>query len=129
MALPVPGTVGEQSSTTRWLRRGESLSFAGTDEEESILPAGVEQPLRGTRSSSARDAVRVYEGISVAELIAMANVGSVRPIRLAEPSIGERHVSGRFRLEDQARLAQRLAVLFNLDADYRQPGEIVLRPS
>jgi transmembrane sensor len=68
-----------------------------------------------------------YDGVAVADLIDAANRSSAQPIRLAETAIGQRRVSGRFRLDDTALLAQRLALLFDLNVDRSHPEEIVLR--
>ena len=69
-----------------------------------------------------------YDGIRVAELIAAANLSASHPIRLGDPTIGERRVSGRFRIDDAGLLAERVAAVFELTVDRSNPAEIVLRP-
>ncbi len=126
--LPAPSAGPGRGSTTRRMRPGESLSYAAAagGSDDTILPP--EPHFLESASATGNDAVRDYEAVTVAELIARANRGSDRPIRLTEPALAARHVSGRFRVEDSALLAERLAILFDLDADYEHPHEIVLRP-
>jgi transmembrane sensor len=92
---------------------------AGTSRPQQ-QPASV---ARSPISSEPQD----YDGVRVDELIAAANAGQSRRIRLADPTLGERRLSGRFRVNDPDQLAERLAGLFNLIVDRRDPSEIVLR--
>jgi transmembrane sensor len=112
----------------RRLRPGETISFPLEEParaQRSATPARAET-VETRASISAPDVTRDFESISIAELVAAANRRAERPIRLAEPAIGDRRVSGRFRIDDTALLAQRLASLFDLNADLDDRREIVL---
>jgi len=113
----------------RRLRQGEGLSFAaaplaGTAQGE---PAVHLTGTAGTSQSASGEILDV-DAVKLADLIAAANRGAARPIRLAEPSIGERRISGRFAIQDTDLLADRIALLFQLRADRSNPKEIMLRP-
>jgi len=45
---------------------------------------------------------------------------------LAGPAIGERRISGRFRIDDPEILAERLAALFDFTVD-RRPADILIK--
>jgi ferric-dicitrate binding protein FerR (iron transport regulator) len=66
--------------------------------------------------------------VRLADIIAEANRDAPVPIRFADRATGERKVSGRFRTDDNAQLAERLAGLFDLVADPSDPAAIMLRP-
>lgn len=104
----------------RKLVAGESVSFAG--QPEAAEPR--------TSSASAAmipaAAVRDFEAISVAELVAIANRGAGRPIRVADSALGAKRVSGRFRIDDTELLARRLGALFDRTVDVSNPREIVM---
>ncbi|MHA6721198.1 FecR family protein [Sphingomonas sp. RS6] len=69
-----------------------------------------------------------FEAVSVQELIALANRTTSRPIRLAQPSLGARRVSGWFRVDDTLLLARRLSALLCSDVDLRDAHQIVVAP-
>lgn len=69
-----------------------------------------------------------FEAVSVQELVALANRTTSRPIRLAEPSLGARRVSGWFRVDDTLLLARRLGALLCSDVDLRDAHQIVVAP-
>ena len=109
--VALPARARDIRPAVRRLAPGEGLSFT---------PA----PAAGIASAAgARD----VEAVPVAALVAEANRSASRPIRLADPALGQRRVSGRFRLDDTALLAERLAALFGRTADLSDPSEIVLR--
>jgi transmembrane sensor len=104
-----------KAPVVRQLRPGERIAFevpaaAAPASHTPVAPAAV-----------ARD----YQGITVAALVAEANRGAARPIRLADPALGAKRISGRFRIDDTALLAERLAVLFDGKVE-RGGAEIVL---
>lgn len=110
----------------RHMRPGETMNFnAGVLGNPSAAAAepdgGSSQALAGP--SAARD----YDIVTLGELVASANRGARRPIRLAEPATGGLRVSGRFRIDDTRLLAERLALLFDLSLENPPSGEIVLR--
>ncbi|MES2449628.1 MAG: FecR domain-containing protein [Pseudomonadota bacterium] len=104
----------------RKLAVGEGVSFVARPDVTATpaAPAGVD----AVPSAAARD----FDATSVAELVALANHGSARPIRLADTSLASERVSGRFRVDDTGLLARRLAGLFGLDVDTDDPREIIL---
>lgn len=102
----------------RKLVAGESLSFAGLPEPAPTAAPGASVPT----PTSARD----FEATPVADLVALANRGAARPIRLADSGLGAERVSGRFRIDDTALLARRLGALFGRGVDLSDPREIVL---
>jgi transmembrane sensor len=69
---------------------------------------------------------RAFEAIPVADLVALANRTSARPIRLADPALGARRVSGWFRVDDTGVLARRLGALLRQSVETQDPREIVL---
>jgi transmembrane sensor len=71
--------------------------------------------------------IREYERTPLSAVIAEANRDSATSIRLADPSIGALRVSGRFRVDDAEQVADRLAVLFDLDVERTRSEEITLR--
>jgi transmembrane sensor len=107
----------------RRLVAGQSTSF-----EAQTAPGGTAQvPGSADEGAQAAAAVQEYDGVSLSDLIETANHLSQRPIRISG-SLGERHVSGRFRIDDTDLLAQRIAALFDLAVDRSNPSEILLKP-
>lgn len=104
----------------RKLVAGESVSFAGLPESAAtIAPTSA---ITAPHQPAAND----YEAMPVAELVALANRGAARPIRLADPALGSVRVSGRFRIDDTELLARRLGALFDHGVDTHDPREVVL---
>lgn len=126
VALPQPRGAGEPKAGPRQLRPGESYSFTAEsdtgDEASSDQPTSALPP-RAAKTPTLRD----YDEVQLADLVAQANRGSSPPIRLATPALGERRVSGRFRIDDTYLLAERLGALFDLSID-RTQGGIMLKP-
>jgi len=98
---------------------GEGISFVAQPD----VPATPTAPAGAT---SAPSTAREFEAVPVAELVALANHGAVRPIRVADASLAGQRVSGRFRVDDTELLARRLGALFNRSVDTSRAGEIVL---
>lgn len=107
---------GRQAPVVRELRAGEQIVF---EANAASLPSPA--PL-----VPAATAARDYQGVTVAALIAEANRGAARPIRLADPALGQQRVSGRFRIDDTALLAERLAALFDGKAEFGDDREVLL---
>lgn len=110
----------------RRLRGRGTVSFMA-----SANTAANDQPmaapdLERTAADGAVQEARDFNDIRIADLIATANRGLSRPIRLADPQIGEERISGRFRIDDGDLLAERIALLFGLAVD-RGPQAIILR--
>jgi transmembrane sensor len=102
---------------------GQSTSFVaqtapGGAAQQSVSPGGGAQ---------AAEAVQEYDRVRMSDLIEAANRSSKRPIRLSA-ALGERRVSGRFRIDDTELLADRIAALFDLIVDRSNPSVILLRP-
>ena len=112
VALPATASKAGRPEVRR-LAAGESLSF---------VPAPA-----ASRAASPAIAARDFEAVPVAVLVAEANRGAARPIRLADTTLADQRVSGRFRVDDTELLAQRLAALFGRTADLSDSREIVLR--
>jgi transmembrane sensor len=111
--VALPTRAKEARPAVRRLAAGESLSFA-----PSPPPVTAAMP-----TSTLRD----VDAVPIAALVAEANRSASWPIRLDDPSLGQQRVSGRFRLDDTALLAERLAALYGRTADFSNPREIVLR--
>ena len=123
VALPTSREATSPQATPRRLSSGETMSF--TAQREAAAEARATPP---DEEPAAPATPPEYDGIRVAELIAAANLSASRPIRLGNPAIGERRVSGRFRIDDAGLLAERVAAVFDLAVDRSNPAEIVLRP-
>jgi len=125
--LPQTGRRGP-TPVVRRLRPGEGVSFASLEPAGSTLSGGEgtaapDGPSPGTPAAQASD----YDSIRLADLVAAANSGALRPILLADARTGERRVSGHFRIDDTTLLAERLALLFNLEIDRSNPSAILLK--
>jgi transmembrane sensor len=113
VALPsATGTI-----PVRKLEPGQSLSFVARAPASAAPAAG---------QAGAECTARDYEAIPLSLLIAEANRGSARPIRI-DPALGSRRVSGRFRIDETGLLADRLARLFDLEVDRSDPASLVLK--
>jgi transmembrane sensor len=110
----------------RRMARGETLTFASTPQAGAQAAGAAEEA--ASPSVGPQPAPQEYDRIRIADLILAANRRAPRPIRLADPAIGERRVSGWFRVDDANLLAERIATLFDLRIDLSHPAEIVLWP-
>jgi len=110
----------------RRLRAGQSMSFEAVPAPgEPVRAAYRAGPLEQSREARSGTAL-TFESVTLAELVRLANRGSARPIRIADPATGQLLVSGTFRIDDTSLLAERLASLLKLARDPRT-HEIVLR--
>lgn len=120
---------GEASNALRAIARlapGETLSFA------SISPVALDKTSSGSQLHPLTpvvelSSVREFDRALLSTVIAEANQGSATSIRIFDPSIGTLRVSGRFRIDDADQVAERLAALFDLEAERTRTGEITLR--
>lgn len=121
------GVKGDRSAgAVARLEPGEVLSFAAITPvalprisgKAAIEPVTLrpDQPL-----------IREYERTPLSAVVAEANRDSATSIRLADPGIGALRVSGRFRVDNADQVADRLAVLFDLDVERTKSDEITLR--
>lgn len=118
VALPRPAPSAQPA--IRKLAAGEGVSFPAQP-EAAATPAASD----GGKALPT-DAAHEFEAVPVAELVALANKGSARPIRLADASLGPKRVSGRFQVGDTGLLARRLGALFGSEVRDGDPREIVL---
>ena len=119
VALPRGAT---PTSKVRRLTPGQEVTYPAEPEHTAarVTSAGA----AGLQSATPQS----FEAVSVQELIALANRTASRPIRLAEPSLGARRVSGWFRVDDTLLLARRLGTLLCSDVDLRDAHQIVVAP-
>lgn len=108
------------------LEPGEVLSFAATTPVAlpSITGKAKMQPVA---LKSEEPLIREYERTPLSAVVAEANRDSATSIKLADPGIGALRVSGRFRVDNAGQVADRLAVLFDLDVERTKSDEITLR--
>lgn len=108
------------------LEPGEVLSFAAITplDRPAITGAPLIQPMP---LKPDQPLIREYERTPLSAVIAEANRDSGTSIRLADPGIGALRVSGRFRVDNADQVADRLAVLFDLDVERTKSDEITLR--
>lgn len=104
----------------RTLHPGEIVSFEAAVESPSGQASALKAPVP-------TEAAHDYRDVRLADIVDEANRRAIIPIRFASPAIGAKLVSGRFRIDDTALLAERLAALFDLDVDRSSKSEIVLR--
>jgi len=119
--VALPPARGAMTNPVRRLAPGDALRFAAA----TPLSGQAEPPL----ATSARDDAPIeFAAIRLDALIARANRRNARAIRLADPALAARPVSGRLRIGEPVRLAIQLAALLDLEADTVGTGDIVLRP-
>lgn len=123
---PSAGKSSDTPSAIARLEPGETLSFA------SIPPIANDKSwnssqLHPVAPVSELAPVREFDRALLATVVAEANRGSATSIRLSDPSLGTLKVSGRFRIDDADQVAERLAALFDLEAERTRSGEITLR--
>lgn len=102
VSRPLP--TGSSGRAVIRLTRGERLIVSGKTERVSAV---------NTPSS-----VAVFQDqppTPIAKIIDEANVGSARPLHLADPTLGREMVEGRFSLSDTVSLARQLAAALDLN--------------
>jgi len=110
-------------TTTKRLKPGEMVSYSPAT---PIVPITRLAGDAGVAITDWTSAMMSYDQAPLATVIADANARSPVPIRLSSPLLGERRVSGTFRVNDTDKIADRLASLFDLTVDRSNPAEIVL---
>lgn len=128
----IEGSIEVTYPARRQIRRlgpGQALSYDIEPREAGAAaapsPVRIEDMASGMDTASP-SVVREFDRVTLAALVAAANRGASRPIRLLGDTVAGLQVSGRFRTDDTARLAERLALVFDLLVEYR-PDSIVLR--
>lgn len=117
VALPL------RTTAPRRLLPGQVLRFAGDE------PSPMESRLRGATAlppNLVPGAVE-YDDTPLSDLVADANRADRRQLAVADPTLGELRVSGRFSVEDPERLAERVAALEDLTVDRSDPNHLILR--
>lgn len=117
---------GEAGANITRLAPGETLSFGSLIAPamaEATAPMIAAPPLQSLETNGAIE----FEKTPLSQVIAQTNQGATPSIRLADPAIGNLQVSGRFRIDDPAHVAERLATLFDLQVDRPSRDEIVLK--
>jgi transmembrane sensor len=123
--VKLPAANRAQRGAVKRLHGSGALSFtagSGTAADAQAMPRSpaVEQMVP---AQEARD----FDGIRLADLISIANRRFSRPIRLADPALGQEPISGRFRTDNADLLSERIALLLGLTVDRSDPAAIVLR--
>jgi transmembrane sensor len=119
------GVTGDKQATTR-LAPGEALSFGDVGMPDLAASTKVPDAV-AVATLPEIPAAREFDMAPLSEVIAEANRGSAIPIRVSDPSVGALKVSGRFRVDNPEKVADRLATLFDLEIDRTRQDEIVLR--
>lgn len=127
--VAIPSAAPSRRQVKR-LAPGQSIIFTAAisaDVGAGQSPAaGTQEPAFDPGAGTGTQ-MREVHGARVADLIAEAHAASAIRIRLTDASIGEQRVSGRFRVTDPERLAERLAAMFDLTVDRSNPLVLVLR--
>ncbi len=119
------GATGDKQAVTR-LAPGEALSFGDVGMPDLAASTKVRDAV-AVATLPEIPAAREFDMAPLSEVIAEANRGSAIPIRVADPAVGALKVSGRFRVDNPEKVADRLATLFDLEIDRTRQDEIVLR--
>jgi transmembrane sensor len=124
--VQLPGADRGGIAPVRRLEAGESIAYlvpvppSGATRDPGLAAAGL------ARMGGAE--IRDLDSVPVRLLLAEVNRDAARPIRLADARIGDERISGRLRVDDTARLAHQLSVVFGWSIDTHDPREIVLKP-
>lgn len=106
--------------TVMALAAGQQISADPDHGTSALRPqTGSEQWVEG---------VQAFNDVPLADLIAEANRYTPRPIRLAEPAIGNLHVSGTYRLQNTDEVAEKLASLLDLTMSEKADAILLGRP-
>jgi transmembrane sensor len=101
------------------LRAGESLLTAASQ------PATV-RAVDSSQVAAWRGGLLVFEDEKLADAIAEINRYTDKPIRLADPAVGEYRVTGVFKTNDPLRFARAMSEVFPLQVEPRPDGSAVL---
>lgn len=109
-------------STVARLKPGQTLSYSPAPGLSTPTP----EPRASPVAASDAAAMREYDQVRLRDVLAEANTRAPPQIILADPVLGDRTVSGRFRINDPQKLAERLAWVLNLKVARGIAGEIIL---
>lgn len=118
------GNTGQHGAVRR-LHGSGALSFIAASDNPPNAQAIARTP--NAKPESPAQEARDFDGIRLADLLSIANRKFTRPIRLADPALGQEPISGRFRTSNPDLLSERIAVLLGLAVDRSDPAVIVLR--
>ncbi|MGF7151543.1 transmembrane sensor [Sphingomonas zeicaulis] len=112
---------GAAGPRIRRLRPGETVAI-GSDGVVALAPAAAAT----VRQDAWPQSLLEFDEIRVGDLVAEANRYATTPLKLADPALAERRVSGTFRVGDAERLARRLAALLDAPVSRAADGHIAL---
>jgi transmembrane sensor len=104
----------------RMLSPGQQLSYAQTGSMREVRAVDIESANAWTRGEV------IMKDRNLDELIGEYNRYTSKPLRLAEPSLGERPVSGVFHLNDRASLLKALDLGWGIVVKQESNSEVVL---
>jgi len=121
-----------RQNSVRRLQAGEMIVLSQTSIGTPVVPSPVAasppaSDVAALPQASASDRMEEFSETPLGELVASANRRGGIQIQLASPDLAALKVSGRFRLNDPAALARKLALIFGLDLDQANAGVIVLK--
>lgn len=105
---------------------GSSLEL-GAGQAMTIAPGASGAPIVSQAADAWPTGSIDVDNMTLADLVRQANRYSTSPIVIADPAIGSLRISGHFRINDTASLANRLAALFDLSAQKTEMGGWVLQ--
>lgn len=125
------------NETTVTLVRG-SVAIARPDEEnEAVLKPGQQfrissdvasvRDVNASAETSWRTGVLQFDGVTLSEAVTEFNRSAPNSIVLADPRLGEFHVSGVFRANDVQGFAAALVPAYPITVDPQSSGDVVLR--
>ncbi|MCM8732395.1 FecR family protein [Hephaestia sp. GCM10023244] len=106
---PADGALGRQVESRR-LTAGQAIAFA-----RGVIAPPPRQ--YAAAESEWVDQVGEFDNVTLAYVLDRANAYTARPLRVADPALGQIRISGRFRVTDPDRLATNLASLFDLQVE------------
>ncbi|WP_404337873.1 FecR family protein [Sphingomonas sp. MMS12-HWE2-04] len=115
---PSPG----RPAVHRILNPGQSTEIAGEPLASAVQPSSGQ----ATPAAAQPDELHEYDGARLADVIAEANRDAPVSIALADPSLGDLRISGRFRLADTALLAERICTVFDLRMTHASATRVLL---
>jgi transmembrane sensor len=123
--LPADGDRKREGPVKRLHGAGAIVFMAGAERADGA-PATAPSRAPAAAAATSQDP-RDFDAVRLADLLAMANRNSSRPIRIADPALGDARISGRFRTDDADLLSERIALLLGLVVDRSDPAAIILR--
>ena len=121
--VALPASTPAARPVVRALSPGEALTYLAAVESAA---ANASRPGAPPPSSPGGEP-RAFDNVTLGQLLAEANqANGGERLRLADPALAVRRISGRFRIDDPERLARQLATLLGLALQRDGTGAIVL---